>query len=362
MIGFLLALALTQAPAPSALADQAWQAIAERRAEDAERLFQQVTALAPGDARAWLGYAAAALLGARDHDARPRLERALSLAPAQTEAALLLSDLLYRQNRHGDALRVLERARSAGASAAPIDERIARLSAEQSLHAGFSQSLNPRFTLLFEGAPDEAIGAQILTRLDAAWARVGQTIFTVPGGPVTVTLYTEEQFSDITRAPAWAAGAFDGVIRVPVRGAVARAGELDRVLTHELAHAFVRAAAPRGVPMWLDEGLASVIEPRDLAWAREEVARAGKLLSPDRLVGSFRGFSAGDARLAYAQSALIVRALIDQHSAAAINALLDDLRRGVAFDRAFQSRMLQPFGAFLSRFAAQLGVPYDGGG
>ena len=34
-----------------------------------------------------------------------------------------------------------------------------------------------------------------------------------------VILYTTQQFSDLTRAPSWAAGSYDGTIRVPMRGA-----------------------------------------------------------------------------------------------------------------------------------------------
>ena len=62
-------------------------------------------------------------------------------------------------------------------------------------------------------------------------------------------------------APVWAAAVFDGRIRVPIRGALAHPEELDRVLSHELAHAFVHSIAPRGVPVWLNEGIAMFFEP-----------------------------------------------------------------------------------------------------
>ncbi len=47
--------------------------------------------------------------------------------------------------------------------------------------------------------------------------------------------------------------------------------ELDRVLTHEFTHALVRTLAARGVPTWLNEGLATALEADDLAWADERV-------------------------------------------------------------------------------------------
>jgi hypothetical protein len=355
-----LFLATAQAPAPS-LAAEAWRAVQERRADDAERLFQQLTAARPGDARAWVGYAAAALLRGRDHDARPRLERALALEPADAEAALLLSDVFFRQGRVDDARRTLERARDAGGATPRLTERLGQLRDEQALHAGFNQAVSGRFTVLFEGPPENALAAVVLEYLDAAWTRLGETMFTPPAGPITVTLYTEQQFTDITRAPAWAAAAFDGRIRLPVRGALGDRAELERVLTHELAHAFVRAAAPRGVPKWLDEGIASMVEPRGLAWARDELRRATRLVPAASLERSFKDLSGDDARLAYAQSALLARAIVDRHSTGALNALLADLGRGVPFDAAFRARMFESWAAFVSRFASESGVPYDEG-
>lgn len=361
MIALLIVALGLAAPADdqsSAVAARAWQAVQERRAADAERLFAEVTAAAPSDARAWVGYAAAALLAGRDHDARPRLERAISLNPADADAALMLADVFVRQSRVDDAIGALEKAQRAGARSDALAARLARLESERNLHAGFRESRNARFAVLFEGAPEQGLADAILPRLDAAWERVARTLFVVPA-TVTVTLYTEEQFVDITRAPAWAAAAFDGRIRLPVRGALADTAELDRVLTHELAHAFVRAAAPRNVPMWLDEGIASNVEPRDPGWAREEVRRAGRLLPPETLMAPFRSLPAAAARLAYAQSALLVRAILDRYSEGALNALVADLGRGVPFETAFKNRMFVTWQDFFARFASESGLPYD---
>ena len=354
MIALLVALSLTAQDAP--LAARAWQAVQERRAADAERLFADLTKITPADARAWVGYAAAALLSGRDADARPRLERALSLDPAEPEAALLLADVFVRQNRNDDALRTLEKARDAGARHAAIETRITRLRAERDLHSGFNTSYSSRFTVIFEGAPDDARARAILARLDVAWDRVSRTLFTIPASPIVVALYTEQQFSDITQAPAWAAAAFDGRIRVPVRGALEQVAELDRVLTHELAHAFLRASAPRNVPMWLEEGIASIVEPRDLSWARDEVTRAGRLLPAGVMMRPFRNLPAGEARLAYAQAALMTRAIVDQYSEGALNALVNDLGRGVPFDEAFRARMFTAWSDFFQRFASGAGL------
>ena len=70
--------------------------------------------------------------------------------------------------------------------------------------------------------------------------------------------------------------------------------------------------------------------------------------------------SGADAQLAYAQSALLVSAIVERHSIGALNSLLSDLGRGIPFEQAFASRMFQPWPVFISRFASDLGLPYDG--
>src|SRR5688572_17904099 len=115
------------------------------------------------------------------------------------------------------------------------------------------------FTVSFSGPEEADLAAKALESLDIAYWRIGQVLNTYPATPVPVVLYTTEQFRDITRAPEWAAGAYDGIIRVPMRGALAKTAELDRVMAHEFAHALLRTLAPTGVPTWLNEGLAAAL-------------------------------------------------------------------------------------------------------
>ena len=112
------------------------------------------------------------------------------------------------------------------------------------------------------------------TSLDRAYWRIGQLLGTYPSEPIAVVLYTGEQFRDITRSPSWAAGAYDGIIRVPMRGALDNAEELDRVLVARV-HARARSARSpsRGVPAWLNEGLATALETGDARWAEHQPAQ-----------------------------------------------------------------------------------------
>jgi hypothetical protein len=121
-------------------------------------------------------------------------------------------------------------------------------------------------------------------------------------------LYTEQQFRDVTMAPTWAGGVYDGRIRVPAAGAAQNPKLFERVLVHELAHAMIATIAPRGVPAWLHEGLAQHFEGDDVAAARRTIDQTGVI--PLRyLEEGFSRLTGAQARVAYDQSLLIVDAL-----------------------------------------------------
>ena len=221
-----------------------------------------------------------------------------------------------------------------------------RVDRDEALHRNFYQTGDTHFTMLFEGPQDAELASRALTALEHAYFRIGSTLNAYPDDLITVVLYTEELFRDITRAPAWAAAAFDGKIRVPIRGALEHPEELDRVLAHELAHAFVHSTAPRGVPTWLNEGIAMFFEPGGAERADQRLADTPKRLSFDRLARQFGTLSTAEAEIAYAQSAVITRRLFAEGGGWTVQALLRDLADGVPFPEAYERRLLLPYDDF----------------
>lgn len=218
------------------------------------------------------------------------------------------------------------------------------------LHARMQLAVGHHFTVSFEGPEQEDLAARALESLDRAYWRIGEALNSYPATPVPVALYTTEQFRDITRGPAWAAGAFDGTIRVPMRGALDHPDELDRVLAHEFTHALVRTLAARGVPAWLNEGTAAAFERESTTWAAQRVRQAGGPAPLEALTQSFGRFSDAQAEVAYATSALAVRRLLDTRGGVAVSNLLRDLGSGVPFATAFEHRMQESFSDFSTRF------------
>jgi len=336
-----------QADPKTALLERAgWDALTAGRAHDAAEAFREAIKSDPKNARLYLGAGAAALLERRDADARQALEYALTLDPALDRARALLGQVLYRTGDLPGAIRMYETL----TAEAPDDKQAAatleRWRREADLNNRLQQTVGSHFTVSFEGPEEARLAEQAIEALDRAFWRIGGTLGSYPYAPIPVILYSNEQFRDITRSPSWAVGAYDGTIRVPMRGALDNPEELDRVLAHEFTHALVREIAPHGVPAWLNEGLATALESGDLTWAERRVHEAGARVPLEQLTASFGRLSGGQAQLAYAASALTVRKMMDTAGGPAVVNLLRDLGDGVSFDTAFTHRMQQRFDDF----------------
>ena len=345
---FVCAITVSTAVFAQAAAGRAgWDAIREGRNEEAAAAFADAIRAEPRNPSLYLGAGLAAQLLGDTAKARDWVEQALKLAPNFTPASLLLGDLLYRQSDLQGAIAVYEAALTYAPDDKTLLARLAQLRDEPSPEKGFFQSRSAHFTVLFEGRADDELARRAVDILETAYWRVGTALYTFPDHVITVVLYTEEQFRDTTRSPSWAAAAYDGRIRIPMRGALEQApGELERVLTHELAHAMVRAIAPRGVPTWLNEGLAVAFEPDGSEWATTLLSKADTRIPLDQLAGSFDNLSGNQARIAYAESADAARRLLDEIGGAGVVALLQDIARGVPLAEAFQRRTLTPYSAF----------------
>ena len=330
----------------SALIERAaWTALNAGQARAAADGFRSALAADPKNARLHLGAGMAASLERRDADARDEFERALALDPKLAQARTLLGQIQYRMGERALAVRTYETLLTMTPEDRDARATLERWQREADLHDRMQQAVGSHFTVSFEGRAEAQLAAEALEVLDRAYWRIGQLLGSYPSEPIAVVLYTGEQFRDITRAPSWAAGAYDGVIRVPMRGALDQRAELDRVLSHEFTHALIRTLASRGVPAWLNEGLATALETGTLDWAEKQAATQPPV--PLRALQSgFGRFTGGQAQLAYATSALAARRLLDEAGGFAIANLLRDLGEGAEFEAAFLHRVQRPFAEF----------------
>ena len=333
-------------PRVAILEQDGWEAIRAGKGPAATDAFREAIKLDPKNAWLRLGAGTAAFLQRHDAEAKALLEQALELDPKLTRARAQLAQVAKRQGDLREAIRLYELVAADVPDDGAVRDTLERWRRERDLHERMRLEVGDHFTVSFEGAEDAAMAAQAVESLNRAFWRITEVFGAYPARSIPVVLYSGEQFRDITRSPQWAAAAFDGTIRVPMRGAGEKGEDLDRVLAHEFSHALIRSLATRGLPTWLNEGLASVLEGGTLEWASTTIATASRVPALTALSGPFSKMSGGDAQVAYAASALAARRLLDEAGGGAVANLLRDLGDGVAFEQAFLHRIQRSLADF----------------
>jgi hypothetical protein len=323
-------------------------AFTERRFADALEAFTKASKLLPAEANVHFMVGYSAYMLGQFSASQPSLERALSINPRLTGASTILGLVLYRLGKVADAVNALE----AGQKYAPDDKDIADLLAkwrpEANLQKDLYEARGAHFSVLFQGPADDLAARRIVELLEEAYWRIGGVLSTYPAEPVAVLLYTKEQFRTAANVPDWAAGAYDGRIKIPTIGALQNPEALKSLLAHEYTHAVVAQIAGGSVPKWLNEGLSELLESDDARHIDSVLAKSSRRLTQAQLERDFATLPADDVPLAYAQSAFAVRKMIELRGAPAVVSLLQALGRGTRFDQAFQSTIFMRYEEFVS--------------
>ncbi len=321
------------------LAEAGATALDERRFADALSSFTAAAKLAPRSGPIALGVGVSAYMLGQTGVAEQELVRALKLDPSLKNASIVLGELQYRSGRIAAAVATYQSALKHAPGDATIQEKIGQWSAEERAESRFAETRGVHFRVRFEGPVDQALARRAVELLEATYQRIGDMLRFYPTEQVEVVLYTAQQFRDITRGPSWATGMYDGRIRVPVKGALDKRDELERVLAHEYVHALIQSVASRGVPAWVNEGLAVALEPGGLAAAQRIIASARSRPALSELHEQFGGLEDGMARVAYAESAVAAQAMLDARGPSSVLTLLRDLGAGATFSTAFHQRI-----------------------
>jgi tetratricopeptide (TPR) repeat protein len=333
-------------PRVGLLDQEGWAAIKAGNHQAALVAFREAIRLDPRNAWLRLGAGTAEFLARRDPEAKAHLEQALNLEPTLVRARAQLAQVVKRQGDLQEAIRLYEQVATEVPNDEGVRDTLDRWKRERELHERMRLEVGDFFTVSFEGAEDSVLAAQAIESLNRAYWRIGDVLGAYPPKSVPVVLYTGEQFQDVTRSPKWAAAAFDGIIRIPMRGAGEKGEDLDRVLAHEFTHALIRSIATNQIPTWLNEGLASVLESDSLDWATSSLGKVERVPSLRQLSGPFGKLSGADAQVAYAASAVAARRLLDEAGGGAIANLLRDLGAGVDFESAFLHRIQKSLADF----------------
>lgn len=349
-----LAAAAGAQPADAAL-ENGFSALQRGDADAAAAVFRGALTTRPRDPVVLYGAGYAEHLQGHETAALDLLKQAVQIEPRLLQAAVLLGEIASRSGDLDLAITTYERVLAQAPANMAVRARLESWRSEARVAGRFEAYKDDRFTIMFDGPAQQQLAARATATLGSAFWRIAATLGSSPASPINVIFYTQQQFHDITGAPEWAGGGFDGQIRLPLRGAGTNLAEFDRVLIHELTHAMLDKIASRNVPAWLHEGLALHFEGHDAARAGRRLSAARIFVPLRALQGGFSRLDAVQAAVAYEESAFAADALLARIGPQGLGTLLADLDGGQPLDQAVE-RFGFSFAAFEAELSKKLNV------
>ena len=288
-------------------------------------------------------------------------ERAVNAAPQSADAYTVLGYAQQACDHSREAVAAWKHSLALRPDA-NVQQYLAKAQREQNVESDFSQRESSHFVLHYEGKQtSDAFRAQILASLESDYDDLARELGTPPRDNILVTLYTEQAFFDVTRAPSWTGALNDGKLRIPINGLSSMTPDLARVLRHELAHSFINKLSAGRCPIWLHEGIAQLMEPKSLGGDGRQLAQLFKSqrnIPLNMLEGSFMGLSGAQAYVAYAESLAAVSYINDSYGMSDIQRILQRLSEGSSTEAALRTTIHSDYGQLESEVGKYLSDKY----
>jgi len=325
--------------------------------DDARRYFDTALRFQPENSTVLVYYAVLLVRSVNAAQALSYAQRAVSAAPQSADAYTVLGYAQQASDRTREAIASWKHSLELRPDPA-VQQYLDKAQREQAAESDFSQRESSHFVLHYEGKQTtEAFREQILATLESDYDDLARDLGTPPRDNILVTLYTEQAFFDVTRAPSWTGAINDGKLRIPVSNLSSVTAELAHVLKHELAHSFINQIASGRCPVWLNEGIAQLLEPKSLGGDGRQLARlfnTQQNIPLNILEGSFMRFSGGEAYVAYAESLAAVTYINDTYGMSDIQRILQRLGEGSSSESALRATIHSGYGDLQSEMGKYL--------
>ena len=317
--------------------------------EAARKYMQRCIEFEPEQAPLLEWYSILLLDGGQHQEAVTQAERAVQRAPHSAEALQVLAMAYYDSGRFSEAIENWKRAQELHPSQT-VASYLEKAEREAKVEGNFSEREGTHFVLRYEGRQTGfTFASELLANLERQYGELQRDLGVAPEITITVIVYTEQQFLDVTQAPSWADGINDGKMRIPVHDLSGVTPRLESVLRHEMAHSFVHSLTHGRCPTWLNEGIAQMEEPRSSGAFAEPLARLfheGKQAPLRYLEGSFMRLSPAQAQLAYAESLAATEYLRANYDIFALRRMLELLNDGEAPEAALSHAVQANYAEF----------------
>jgi len=321
------------------------EALEAREFEKAAAAYHKlIHDVADDDQEPRVGYALAQMALGEDRLAQAVVLDGLARDPRQAQLLELRGDLYNREERVPDALRSWLAARDR-APAERLNTKIEKAQRELAAGRDYELSLSRHFNLRYDGEVDMGLADAVTEFLEQQYWEMARELDATPRQPITVILYPERAFRDVTQSAEWVGGLYDGKIRIPIAGLTRLNPQAKNLLKHELTHAFVHSKSRGQTPRWLQEGLAQHFEGRTLSRAdRHKILE--RLREGDAAEWTDRGFS-------YPLAMSLTQFLIERRGFGSLVDLVEQLGEGQPLDTAMDDIYGMDYSESCRRWASE---------
>jgi tetratricopeptide (TPR) repeat protein len=327
----------------------------------ARRYFESALRYQADNSTILIYYAALLVRTGSAAQALPLAQRAVNSDPQSPDAYTMLGYAQFASDHTKDAVASWKRSLELRPDPA-VKQFLAKAQREETVETDFAQHESSHFVLHYEGKQtSETLRAQIVEALESDYNDLSANLGSPPRDSILVTLYTEQAFFDVTRAPTWAGAINDGKLRIPVSGLSSMTPDLARVLKHELAHSFITQLSGGRCPPWLHEGIAQFLEPKSLGGDGRQLSllyKAQREIPLNALEGSFQSFSGAQAYVAYAESLAAVSYINDSYGMSDVQRILQRISQGSSTEAALRATIHSDYGQFETDLAKYLSDRY----
>lgn len=250
--------------------------------------------------------------------AREALQDSLSYGSQNPFAWELLGDIDYYEQKLAEAEKHYQEAFRLRPRK-ELKEKILKVQKQKGVESGLATYQAEHFLIKYGGEEKGLEGFELRESLRNAYRQVGQELGYFFKHKVVVLLYDEKEFRELSGAPHWSGGLYDGKIRVPAYQKGFTQKEIEKIMRHEVTHAFIVEMSRGQCPPWLNEGLAvfeeAKIEPPD-PQVFQAAIRSNTLIPLPTLFEQKRlpeGMDPLEARLFYDESYQLVSYLVKRH-------------------------------------------------
>ncbi len=247
--------------------------------------------------------------------------------PKETALLYVKAESFYNLNMNDSSIAYIDEAYAVKPKDPAISALLGDLNNRCRQEDGLETSRTGYFDIRFEGGDSREMADRILVMLEDIRDKQGALFGWQAQRNISVILYNNQQFSDITHLASWAGAAFDGKIRIPVGNYRDDPGLLERVLTHEFVHALLFEIGGRRFPGWFNEGLAQYQEGQP--------ADNSSYVPLTDLSGSFIKLEKEDAQYAYRASLSAVSFLIEDNGWDPVRLFIGRMDKGGEFKEVF---------------------------